>query len=118
MAPAPPDFSQRKIRVVATIGMIAEMVKQVGGERVDVEGLMGPGVDPHLYKASEGDVIRMASADIVFYNGLHLEGKMSEVFERMGNRIRTVAVTDGIDRESCSAPPSSRGPTTPMSGSM
>jgi manganese/zinc/iron transport system substrate-binding protein len=99
VAPAPPDLSKRKIRVVATIGMIREMAAQVGGDRVEVKGLMGPGVDPHLYKASEGDVIRMASADIVFYNGLHLEGKMSEIFERMKSRIRTVAVTDGIDRE-------------------
>ena len=98
-APAPPDFSKRKIRVVTTIGMIREMAAQVGGDRVEVKGLMGPGVDPHLYKASEGDVIRMASADIVFYNGLHLEGKMSDIFERMKRRIRTVAVTDGIDRE-------------------
>ena len=113
VAPVPPDLSGRKIRVVATIGMIAEMVKQVGGERVEVEGLMGPGVDPHLYKASEGDVIRMASADIVVYNGLHLEGKMSGVFERMGNRIRTVAVTDGIDREKLLRPPEFKGAYDP-----
>ena len=99
VAPAPPDLSKRRIRVVATIGMISEMVAQVGGERVEVKGLMGPGVDPHLYKASEGDVIRMASVDVVFYNGLHLEGKMSDIFERMKRRIRTVAVTDGIARE-------------------
>lgn len=96
---APPDVSKRKIRVVTTTGMIREMAAQVGGDRVEARGLMGPGVDPHLYKASEGDVIRMASADIVFYNGLHLEGKMSEIFERMKSRIRTVAVSDGIGRE-------------------
>lgn len=113
VASVPPDLSGRKIRVVATIGMIAEMVKQVGGERVEVEGLMGPGVDPHLYKASEGDVIRMASADIVVYNGLHLEGKMAGVFERMGNRIRTVAVTDGIDREKLLRPPEFKGAYDP-----
>jgi manganese/zinc/iron transport system substrate-binding protein len=113
VAPAPPDLSDRKIRVVATIGMIAEMVRQVGGERVEVEGLMGPGVDPHLYKASEGDVIRMASADIVVYNGLHLEGKMAGVFERMGYRIRTVAVTDGIDREKLLRPPEFEGAYDP-----
>jgi manganese/zinc/iron transport system substrate-binding protein len=113
VAPVPPDLPDRKIRVVATIGMIAEMVKQVGGERVEVEGLMGPGIDPHLYKASEGDVIRMASADLVVYNGLHLEGKMSGVFERMGNRIRTVAVTDGIDREKLLRPPEFEGAYDP-----
>jgi manganese/zinc/iron transport system substrate-binding protein len=112
-APARRDLSDRKIRVVATIGMIAEMVKQVGGERVEVEGLMGPGVDPHLYKASEGDVIRMAAADVVVYNGLHLEGKMSGVFERMGNRIRTIAVTDGIDRAKLLRPPEFEGAYDP-----
>jgi manganese/zinc/iron transport system substrate-binding protein len=112
-APAPPDLSKRKIRVVATIGMIREMAAQVGGDRVVVKGLMGPGVDPHLYKASEGDVIRMASADVVFYNGLHLEGKMSEIFERMKSRIRTVAVTDGIDRERLLRPAEFKGAYDP-----
>ncbi|GIV61395.1 MAG: manganese transporter [Rhodothermaceae bacterium] len=78
--------------------MIADLVRNVGGDRVEVTGLMGPGVDPHLYKASEGDVMRMASADVIFYNGLHLEGKMSEIFEQMEQRgIPTFAITEGID---------------------
>lgn len=73
--------------------MIADLVQVVGGEFVEVSGLMGPGVDPHLYKASEGDVMRMAGADVVVYNGLHLEGKMTEVFEQMAKRgIPTIAV--------------------------
>ncbi|MBE0569428.1 MAG: zinc ABC transporter substrate-binding protein [Deltaproteobacteria bacterium] len=109
----PKDFSARKIRAVATIGMITEMVGQIGGERVDVQGLMGPGVDPHLYKASEGDVIRIASADVVFYNGLHLEGKMTEVFERMKTRIRTVSVTEGIERGRLLRPPEFEGAYDP-----
>ena len=91
-----PDLGERKVRVVTTTGMISDVVDHVGGDRVDVEGLMGPGVDPHVYKATEGDVIRLADADVVFYNGLHLEAKLAEVFERMGGRVRTVAVTDGI----------------------
>lgn len=93
------DFSNRTIRVVATTSMIADLVKNIGGERVAVEGLMGPGVDPHLYKASAGDVSRMAEADLLFYNGLHLEGKMGEIFEQMARRgIPTFAVADGIPR--------------------
>ena len=89
----PKDFTNQKIKVVATTSMIADLVQVVGGEHVDVSGLMGPGVDPHLYKASEGDVTRMAGADLVVYNGLHLEGKMTEVFEQMAKRgIATVAV--------------------------
>ena len=99
-----PDVSERRIRAVATIGMIADVAENVGGGRVDVTGLMGPGVDPHLYKASEGDVIRLAEADVVFYNGLHLEARMGEVFERMRGRIRTVAVTDAIDRSRLISP--------------
>jgi manganese/zinc/iron transport system substrate-binding protein len=93
-----PNLGDREIRVVTTTGMVTDVVEHVGGERVDVEGLMGPGVDPHLYKATEGDVIRLAEADVVFYNGLHLEAKLAEVFERMGGSVRTVAVTDGTPR--------------------
>ena len=92
------DFSDRTIRVVTTTSMIADLVGIVGGERVEVDGLMGPGVDPHLFKASAGDVARMAGADVIFYNGLHLEGKMTEVFEQMRQRgLPTIAVAeDGV----------------------
>lgn len=103
------DFSSRKIRVITTTGMIADAVWNVGGERVEVRALMGPGVDPHLYKASEGDVIRMADADIIFYNGLHLEGKMSEVFEQMQRRVKTAAISSGIARDSLLSPPAFQG---------
>jgi manganese/zinc/iron transport system substrate-binding protein len=75
--------------------MIADLLRQIGGEHVDVTGLMGPGVDPHLYQASAGDVTRMSEADVIFYNGLHLEGKMVNVFEQMHRRnIRAVAVAE------------------------
>jgi manganese/zinc/iron transport system substrate-binding protein len=90
------DFSNRTINVVTTTSMIADLVGIVGGDRVEVQGLMGPGIDPHLYKASAGDVARMAEADVIFYNGLHLEGKMTEVFEQMaGRNIPTIAVAEG-----------------------
>lgn len=89
------DISDRAIRVVTTTSMIADLAQVIGGDRLDVDGLMGPGVDPHLYKASEGDVLRMAQADIILYNGLHLEGKMTEVFEQMQQQnIRTIALAD------------------------
>ena len=97
-AAEPDDLSARKIRVVTTVGMITDVVRNVGGDRVEARGLMGPGVDPHLYKASEGDVLRLGTADIVFYGGLHLEAKLAEVLERMGDRVNTKAVTDDIDR--------------------
>jgi manganese/zinc/iron transport system substrate-binding protein len=98
-----------RLRVVATIGMIADVAQQIGGERVHVEGLMGPGVDPHLYKARAGDVRRLSEADLVLYNGLHLEAAMGEVLEQMGRRKPTVAVTDWIPRDQLSAPPEFRG---------
>jgi manganese/zinc/iron transport system substrate-binding protein len=85
--------------------MVADVVKNVGGEFVEVTALMGPGVDPHLYKASEGTVIKLAEADVIFYNGLHLEAQMAKVFDRMQGRIKTVAVTDGIDRLLLLSPP-------------
>lgn len=93
-----PDFSGRTINVVASTGMVGDIVKEVGGDRLNVTTLMGPGVDPHLYKASEGDVERLDEADIVFYSGLHLEAKLAEVFEKMGDSIVTVPVTDLIPR--------------------
>jgi manganese/zinc/iron transport system substrate-binding protein len=86
-----------KLNIVTTIGMITDIVENIGGERVDVIGLMGPGVDPHLYKASAGDVQKLQAADLIFYNGLHLEGAMAELLEKMAGRVKTAAVTDGID---------------------
>ena len=77
------------IEVVATTGMVADAVRRVGGDRVSVTALMGPGVDPHLYKASEGDLRRLESADAIFYNGLHLEAKMADVLGEIGERGRT-----------------------------
>jgi manganese/zinc/iron transport system substrate-binding protein len=103
------DLSQRPIRVVATIGMITDIVQQVGGERVEVNGLMGPGVDPHLYKASAGDVDLLSQADIIFYNGLHLEAAMSDVLEQMEARLPTVAVSEYVDETTLLAPPEFEG---------
>lgn len=107
------DLSSRKIQVVTTTSMITDLVKVIGGERVEVKGLMGPGVDPHLYKASAGDVSRLQGADVIFYNGLHLEAAMSEVLEQMHGRTKTVAVTDGIDKANLLAPPEFAGAYDP-----
>ena len=68
-------LSGRTIRVVATTSIIADLVREVGGSEVVVESLMGPGVDPHLYKASARDVSSMAEADLVVYNGAASGGK-------------------------------------------
>jgi len=87
------------LNVVTTTTMITDLVKNIGGDLVNVQGLMGAGVDPHLYKASEGDVNKLFNADIIFYNGLHLEGKLVEVFEKMQNESRTqVALGETLDK--------------------
>jgi manganese/zinc/iron transport system substrate-binding protein len=92
------DMSGRMIKVTTTVGMIADSVKNVGGDRVEVTGLMGPGVDPHLYKPSTGDVSKLGQADIIFYGGLDLEGRMEELFEKMEQSGKpTFAVAGEID---------------------
>jgi manganese/zinc/iron transport system substrate-binding protein len=93
------ESDSSKIQVTTTIGMIADIVKNVGGDHVEVSGLMGPGVDPHLYKASQGDIAKLENADIIFYNGLNLEGKMNDIFVKMARNTPTYAVTENIDKK-------------------
>lgn len=87
-----------KLRVVATTGIVADLLQNIGGDSIEVISLMGAGVDPHLYKATQGDLKKLQSADVIFYNGLHLEGKMGEVLEKLGRQKPVVAVADGIDK--------------------
>lgn len=85
------------LTIVTTTGMIADAVQNIVGNNATVISLMGPGVDPHLYKATQGDLQKLTSADIIFYNGLHLEGKMGEVLEKLARTKTVVAVGDGIN---------------------
>ena len=95
---APKVEDNGKYNVVTTTTLIGDLTKQLGGEYVNVQELMGPGVDPHLYKASAGDVTLMQKANMVIYNGLHLEGKMGEIFENIrGTDKLIIAVSDNID---------------------
>lgn len=89
--------SDGKIRILATTGMVGDLARRVGGDKVDVQVLMGPGVDPHLYKASPGDVSKINAADWVLYNGLHLEGKMGEIFESVARKKPTLAVAERVN---------------------
>ena len=86
------------VAVVCTTGMVADLAQRIGGDRVRVIGLMGPGVDPHYYKASQGDLAKLDRADVIFYNGLSLEGKMQDIFGKMARIKRIVAVADAIDK--------------------
>lgn len=83
--------------VVTTTNLIYDAVRKVAGDEMRVISLMGPGVDPHLYRATPRDFRNMERADVILYNGLFLEGRLSEILERIGNRAR--AVTDAIDPE-------------------
>jgi manganese/zinc/iron transport system substrate-binding protein len=85
------------IRVVCTTGQVAEMIVRIGGDHVAVDGLMGPGVDPHLYSPVPSDVRKLSAADAIFYNGLHLEGKMANLFVQMARKKATYAVTEGLE---------------------
>jgi manganese/zinc/iron transport system substrate-binding protein len=88
-----------KLNIVTTTSMITDLVQNIGGDLVEINGLMGAGVDPHLYKASEGDVSKLYNADIIFYNGLHLEGKLVEVFEKMENTSKVqVPLAEALDK--------------------
>ena len=91
--------TEKKLHVVATIGMITDILENIGQDRIDVTGIVGAGVDPHLYKPTEGDVERLKDADIIFYNGLNLEMKIiGTAHDKMAYQTKAVAVTDGILR--------------------
>lgn len=99
------NLNRECLNIVATTGIIADTVKQITGNLAEVQALMGPGVDPHLYHARESDVQRLASADIIFYNGLHLEGKMGQILEQMAMRVPTYAVAAVLKREELRSSP-------------
>ncbi|HEX8910768.1 MAG TPA: zinc ABC transporter substrate-binding protein [Humisphaera sp.] len=84
-----------KLKVACTTTMVGDLVKRIGGDRVDVKVIMGPGVDPHTYKASPGDYAELNTAALVFYNGLHLEGKMVDVFEQQ-LKAKSTALASGV----------------------
>lgn len=98
---------------MATTGIVADAARRVLGDRGTVTALMGPGVDPHLYKASEGDVRRLGEADLILVNGLHLEGKMSDVLLRMARSRPVIAVTEEIDPAGLREPPEFAGQYDP-----
>lgn len=104
----------RKLNVVSTVGMIRDAVSNVGGEHVDSVGLMGPGVDPHLYRATAGDVKKLENADVIFYGGLELEGRMTDVFVKMASRgTPTFPVSASVPESELREPPEFKGKYDP-----
>lgn len=105
----PASSTPGQLTVTATTGMIADAAAVVGGDHVNVTGLMGPGVDPHLYKATQGDLSKLSNADVIFYNGLHLEGRMADVLVKMAKQVNTVQVTESIPGSRLREPPEFNG---------
>jgi manganese/zinc/iron transport system substrate-binding protein len=92
------DDARRDIlKITATTGQVAELARHIGGNLVEVTALMGPGIDPHQYKASARDVERLRGADLILFNGLHLEAKMGDVLEQMSKQQATLAVAETLD---------------------
>jgi len=90
--------SQVPYKIVTTTAMVGDIVRQVAGERAEVVGLMGEGVDPHLYKPTRGDVAQILKADVIFFSGLMLEGRMADTFFKAARQGKPVyPVTELID---------------------
>ncbi|WP_170785093.1 metal ABC transporter solute-binding protein, Zn/Mn family [Ruegeria lacuscaerulensis] len=90
-------LAEAPLKVVATTGMIADAVRQVGGDQVEVKGLMGPGVDPHAYRQTRSDIVAMTRADLILWHGLYLEAQMEDFFHDLSRKRNVVAVAEGID---------------------
>ncbi|MBA4138069.1 MAG: ABC transporter substrate-binding protein [Opitutus sp.] len=98
------------LRVVTTTSMVTDLVRQVAGEAAEVQGLMGPGVDPHLYKPVAADVLKLQRADVIFYNGLVLEGKMTDLFTKLARTKKQVyALAEAVPEELLLQPPEFAG---------
>ncbi|MFJ7646716.1 metal ABC transporter solute-binding protein, Zn/Mn family [Lysinibacillus sp. NPDC097279] len=93
------ETGKREGNVVATTGHIADVIKEIGGGHLTVTALMGPGVDPHLYKATQSDLSKLENAEVIFYNGLQLEGQMLDIFDQMSKDKTVLAVGDKLDKD-------------------
>ena len=97
VATAAVSMAEGKLRIAATTTMVSDLAESVAGDHAIVTGLMGPGVDPHLYKATASDINTLQSADLILYNGLHLEGRLADLLVKLGRRGKPVyAVTESL----------------------
>lgn len=108
-----PPVATKKKQVVCTTGMIGDLARRVAGDRAEVISLMGPGIDPHYYKATQGDLQRLSRADVIFYNGLFLEGKLEDIFEKMARNKTVVAVSRDISKDRLRKPMDGQGEYDP-----
>ena len=99
--------------IVTTTGMVNDLVQRIAGDRASVTGLINSGIDPHLYQPTRNDIKSLMNADMVFYSGLHLEGKMTDAFERVAGVTTVIAVTDSLDRAQLLSPEEYEGSHDP-----
>ncbi|MEX1119496.1 MAG: zinc ABC transporter substrate-binding protein [Terrimicrobiaceae bacterium] len=105
-----PVIQAAEVSAVATTAMIGDLVSRIGGDGVKVSTLMGPGVDPHLYKPTAADAAKLSKADVIFYNGLMLEGRMADLFARISRGGKKVyAVTESVEESRLLEPPGFEG---------
>lgn len=107
------EIAERQVKVTTTANFITDTARQIGGDRVEVTGLMGPGVDPHLYKASAGDVGTLREADVIFYGGLDLEGRMADLFVELAADRTTVPISAAVPDGRLLEPPEFEGKFDP-----
>ena len=91
--------AEAPLNVVASTGMIADAVERIGGDQVEVKGLMGPGVDPHAYRQTRSDIVAMTRADLVLWHGLYLEAQMEEFFDDLSRKNNVVAVAEALPQD-------------------
>jgi manganese/zinc/iron transport system substrate-binding protein len=108
-AATPAPGGTGKLKVVCTVGMISDIAQRVGGDHVAVQALMGAGTDPHLYKAREEDMRILDRADVIFYNGLNLEGKMSDLLVKLSRKKKVFAAAEYIEQSTLREPPEFEG---------
>jgi len=93
------ESATKPVQVVATVGMVADIVRAVLGDQAQVTSLIGEGIDPHLYKPTRDDVLQLSNADVIFYNGLLLEGKMADILEKLTAKNKQVFAVAGLISE-------------------
>lgn len=99
--------------MVTTTGMVSDIVRNVAGDKATVMGLIGEGIDPHLYKPTRADVAKLMNGDIIFYSGLLLEGKMTDVLGSLAEEKPVFAVTEGVEKDYLLEPPEFEGHPDP-----
>jgi manganese/zinc/iron transport system substrate-binding protein len=113
----PKKQSGERPQIVCTTGMLADALQSICGNWADVTALMGAGVDPHLYKASQGDTEKLSNADLIVYNGLHLEGKMEAVLKKLASRKKVIPLGEYLSPASL-LPTGDAAPSFEKAGSI